>query len=147
MATLLFMFYSSIGFASPFERRRDQFQNTPGLLVLSIPGIGEGLFLITSFNNVFDTSTDIVAIGFTGDAEGYVGSIGEFFFVPGFAYLSLNQGTAARFGQNVYASRGMDNEKNDFDIFVGEDSNFGNYEAVITLFERRLEFTYGVNAF
>jgi len=148
---LICWFYSSAVFANPFERRRDQFQNTPGLLILpipySIPGIGEGLFLIASFNNIFDTPTDVSLIGFTGDAEGYFGLVEELFVIPSFAYVTFGQGVAARFGQNVYGSRGMDNEKEDFNIFVGEDSTFANYEAVITLFERRFELTAGVNTF
>lgn len=142
--------YSSVVIASPFERRRDQFQNTPGFLFLpfpySIPGVGEGAFLVSSANNVFESSTDVLVMGFTGDAEGYFGSIDEFFIIPSFLYLSANQGTAAKFGQNVYSTRGMDSEKEDFNIFVGEDFQFWGYEAVISLFERRFELTYGLNA-
>ncbi len=109
-----------------------------------IPGVGEGFFLVGSVNNVLETPTDVLLLGFTGDAEGYFGLIDELFIVPDFIYLSVSQGTAARFGQNVYSSRGMDSEKEDFDIFVGEDFKFSSYEVVFTLLERRLELTYGV---
>ena len=150
MVILTCWLYSSTIMASPFERRRDQFQNTPGSLFLpfpySIPGVGEGTFLVGSINNISQSSTDMLLMGFTGDAEGYVASIDEFFVIPSFLYVSALQGKAARFGQNVYKSRGMDNEKEDFNIFVGKDFIFKNYNVVITLFDRRLELSQGLSA-
>ena len=147
MAVVTCLIYTSTIIASPFERRRDQFKNTSGYLVLpfpySIPGVGEGVFGVGSVNNFLETPTDILAMAFTGDAEGYAGSVDEFFVIPDYFYLSMTQGRAARFGNNVYSSRGMESEKEDFNIFVGEDFKFQNYEASITLFERRLELTYG----
>ncbi len=111
----------------------------------AIPGIGEGIFVVGATNNVFGTSTDLMAMGFTGDAEGYAVTVNELFLIPGFLYLYANQGVAARFGQNVYSSRGMESEKEDFNILVGEDFSFQSYKATITLFERRVELTYGVS--
>ncbi|MDH5559829.1 MAG: hypothetical protein OEY59_03150 [Deltaproteobacteria bacterium] len=148
---LICCFYSFTVIANPFERRRDQFQNTPGYLALpfpySIPGIGEGLFLVGTANNVFGTSTDILGMGLTGDALGYYGSVDELFVLPGSLYLHAEKGIAARFGQNVYQSRGMGSKKEDFNIFVGEDSSFASYKAVLTLFNRHLELEYGLSDF
>lgn len=149
-AILVCRFLSLVVMASPFERRRDQFQNTPGSLLMpfpySIPGIGKGVFVVGYMGNVYGTSADVLAMGFTGDARGFAVSSDELFLIPGFLYITADEGSAAKFGQNVYSSRGMETEKEDFNIFVGEDFNFREYEAVITLFERRLELTRGVSA-
>ena len=142
-------FYSTAAFAITFDRRQDQFDKTPGLFVLpvpySFPGIGKGLFLIGNAGNIAETSTDVFGMGFTGDAQGFFVSVDEFFVIPDWTYLALTQGKIARFGQNVYSSRGMKSEKNDFNIYVGKDFTFYNYELVFTHFERRLELAYGFN--
>ena len=151
MTLLICSFSSSVLSASPFERRRDQFQDTPGSLLLpfpySIPGIGEGTILVGYAGNVLGTYTDVIGFGFTGDAAGYALLVDEFFVIPKYLYLAVDQGFAAKYGQNVYSSRGMESKKEDFNIFVGENSRFKSYDVVLTLFDRRLELTYGSSAF
>ena len=144
-----FCFFTATAFSITFERRQDQFDKTPGLFVVpapyAIPGIGNGLFVIGYLGNIAETSADVFGMGFVGDGQGFFASVDELFVFPEWSYLALTQGRMARFGQNVYSSRGMKSEKNDFNIYVGEDFTFYNYEVVFTYFERRIELAYGFN--
>ena len=144
-----FCFFTATAFSITFERRQDQFDKTPGLFVVpapyAIPGIGNGLFVIGYLGNIAETSADVFGMGFVGDGQGFFASVDELFVIPEWSYLALTQGRMARFGQNVYSSRGMKSEKNDFNIYVGEDFTFYNYEVVFTYFERRIELAYGFN--
>ena len=144
-----FCFFTATAFSITFERRQDQFDKTPGLFVVpapyAIPGIGNGLFVIGYLGNIAETSADVFGMGFVGDGQGFFASVDELFVIPEWSYLALTQGRMARFGQNVYSSRGMKSEKNDFNIYVGEDFTFYNYEGVFTHFERRIELAYGFN--
>ncbi len=144
-----FCFFTATAFSITFERRQDQFDKTPGLFVVpapyAIPGIGNGLFVIGYLGNIAETSADVFGMGFVGDGQGFFASVDELFVMPEWSYLALTQGRMARFGQNVYSSRGMKSEKNDFNIYVGEDFTFYNYEVVFTHFERRIELAYGFN--
>ena len=146
---LCFCFFTATAFSITFERRQDQFDKTPGLFVVpapyAIPGIGNGLFVIGYLGNIAETSADVFGMGFVGDGQGFFASVDELFVFPEWSYLALTQGRMARFGQNVYSSRGMKSEKNDFNIYVGEDFTFYNYEVVFTYFERRIELAYGFN--
>ena len=144
-----FCFFTATAFSITFERRQDQFDKTPGLFVVpapyAIPGIGNGLFVIGYLGNIAETSADVFGMGFLGDGQGFFALVDELFVIPEWSYLALTQGRMARFGQNVYSSRGMKSEKNDFNIYVGEDFTFYNYEVVFTHFERRIELAYGFN--
>ena len=144
-----FCFFTATAFSITFERRQDQFDKTPGLFVVpapyAIPGIGNGLFVIGYLGNIAETSADVFGMGFVGDGQGFFASVDELFVFPEWSYLALTQGRMTRFGQNVYSSRGMKSEKNDFNIYVGEDFTFYNYEVVFTHFERRIELAYGFN--
>lgn len=144
-----FCFFTATAFSITFERRQDQFDKTPGLFVVpapyAIPGIGNGLFVIGYLGNIAETSADVFGMGFVGDGQGFFASVDELFVIPEWSYLALTQGRMARFGQNVYSSRGMKSEKNDFNIYVGEDFTFYNFEVVFTHFERRIELAYGFN--
>ena len=144
-----FCFFTATAFSITFERRQDQFDKTPGLFVVpapyAIPGIGNGLFVIGYLGNIAETSADVFGMGFVGDGQGFFASVDELFVIPEWSYLALTQGRMARFGQNVYSSRGMKSEKNDFNIYVGEDFTFYNFEVVFTHFERRMELAYGFN--
>ena len=144
-----FCFFAATAFSITFERRQDQFDKTPGLFVVpapyAIPGIGNGLFVIGYLGNIAETSADVFGMGFVGDGQGFFASVDELFVFPEWSYLALTQGRMARFGQNVYSSRGMKSEKNDFNIYVGEDFTFYNFEVVFTHFERRIELAYGFN--
>jgi hypothetical protein len=144
-----FCFFTATAFSITFERRQDQFDKTPGLFVVpapyAIPGIGNGLFVIGYLGNIAKTSADVFGMGFLGDGQGFFALVDELFVIPEWSYLALTQGRMARFGQNVYSSRGMKSEKNDFNIYVGEDFTFYNFEVVFTHFERRIELVYGFN--
>mgnify|MGYP001369493208 CR=1 FL=1 len=151
VAGFIFTTLIAASLAFGFERRRDPFYNPPGFLLFptpySLPGIGQGVFVVGSFYNMFDTPTDISAIQFSGDAAGYFVNIKELFLWPDLLYVNGNIGNIAKFGQNIYTSRGMETNKDDYNIFIGENSSVASYEAVLTLFERRLEVVYGGSSF
>ncbi|MBF0240000.1 MAG: hypothetical protein HQM12_20045 [SAR324 cluster bacterium] len=148
---LLSSFVASTVFSFPTKRRKDQFETTSGYLAMplpySFPGIGTGLFLIGYAGNLLETPTDVFGIVFGGDGEGAFLNLDELFVIPEWTFLTFVTGRIARYGQNVYSSRGMENEKDDFNINVGEDSKFFDYAATLTHFERRLELTVGTSVF
>ena len=77
------------------DRRKGQFPTEPGHLFVplpySIPGIGEGLFLLGNLANVFESTADVGATYVVGDVEGYfvqfdeVPLISETLLLGGFA--------------------------------------------------------------
>ena len=144
---LLFSFLLTFSnlYSEDWDRRKDQFENTGGYLVVpapyEFPGIGSGLMLIGYAGNLLSTSADIFAIAFQGDAEGYITSLGEAFIVPDYLYLTLSTMKITSFGVNMYSTRGMDTEKDDYSIFVGDLYQEFQSRLTLTLFDRRLEFT------
>jgi hypothetical protein len=63
------------------ERRTEQFPTESGHLLVplpySMPGIGEGYFLMGYFSNIFDTTSDAFIVKVEGDAEGLVAQADE----------------------------------------------------------------------
>lgn len=151
---LLTIWCLTLSFARPsysfeFERRRDQFIDTPGYLILpvpySYPGIGEGMVLVGYVGNAFETKADAILLGFNGDAEGYYLLLNELFLIDELFYLNANQMRISKFGVMMFDTRGMETEKEDFNIFVGDKYLQSRVQAVVTLFDRRLEFWYAMD--
>lgn len=146
LAGILCLFTVTVS-AIEMERRKDQFENTPGYLIIpapyNYPGIGGGMMLVAYAGNTLETSTDLVLVTFSGEAEGYFSFINEVFVVPDYVYLNLNRMHITSFGVNNYSSRGMESEKDDYTIFVGDKYIQNNAELALTLFERRLEVSVG----
>ena len=148
---LITSFIASTVFSFPIERRKEQFDTTSGFLAVplpySFPGIGTGLFFIGYAGNVLETPADVFGLVFMGDGEGAFVNVDELFVIPDWVFLTAVTGQIARYGQNVYSSRGMENEKDDYNISVGEDSSVYDYAATLTHFERRMELTVGTSVF
>jgi hypothetical protein len=100
------------------ERRRNQFTKQYGQLFAplpySLPGLGTGLLLVGSFANIADTNADFALIGGVGDAQFVFTFLDELFIVPDLLYLQYLRAHGFKFALNLYNSRGMDTEKNDF---------------------------------
>jgi len=150
LLTLIVFFTSVPVFAEGFslfniERRRPAFENTPGYLILPIPyklpGLGQGMMLIGYAGNIMGTSSDVFVIGFNGDAEGYYGVADEFFVIPKLLYFGASKIEVSKYALNSYSSRGMESEKNDFNIMVGDLYSQGVGKMTLTFFERKLEFS------
>ena len=103
------------------------------------PGIGEGLMLVGYSGNFLETTIDAYLVGFSGDAAGLVGSVDEVFVVPELIYFSGWKFNISKYGINSYSSRGMESEKDDFNIIVGNKFEMDIFKVSLSLFERRLE--------
>ena len=125
------------------KRRQEQFSTIPGYLVFPapyvFPGIGEGLMLVGYSRNFLETTIDAYLVGFSGDAAGLVGSVDEVFVVPELIYFSGWKFNISKYGINSYISRGMESEKDDFNIIVGNKFEMNIFKVSLSLFERRLE--------
>ena len=136
-------------FAFEFERRRDQFIDTPGYLILpvpySYPGIGEGMVWVGYAGNAFETKLDAILLAFNGDAEGYYLILNEMFLVNELMYFNASHMNISKFGVMMFEQRGMETEKEDYNNFVGDKYQQSRAQAVFTLFDRRLEFWYAMD--
>ena len=143
--TVLSLFFTSSVFAFGPDRRQDQFGTIPGYLVIPAPyvypGLGKGWMLIGYGGNILDTNVDAFVVAFTGDAEGYISSVEEIFVIPKYFYLSAMHLNVKKFGINMYSSRGMESEKDDFNIFVGDKYILNKLETTLSLQERRIEIS------
>ncbi len=143
---LLFLFLPNPVQSFEFERRRDQFINTPGYLILpvpySYPGIGEGIVLVGYAGNAFETKMDAILLGFNGDAEGYYLLLNEIYLVDEFFYLNGGHMQISKFGIQRYETRGMETEKDQYALYVGNKYQESRGQAVFSLLDRRLEFWY-----
>ncbi|MBC8260026.1 MAG: hypothetical protein H8E38_13495 [SAR324 cluster bacterium] len=141
--TVLILPLSSYTFAFGPDRRQDQFGTIPGYLIIPAPyvypGLGKGWMLIGYGGNIMETNIDAYLIAITGDAEGYISSVEEIFVIPKYLFLSAMHLNIKKFGINMYSSRGMESEKDDFNIFVGDKYNLNKLETTLSLLERRIE--------
>lgn len=144
LASVTSILISAEGFAYDLERRRNQFEETPGYLVMpapySYPGIGEGLMLIGYAGNVLESPVDLYFIGFSGEAEGYYAMVNDLYLWPRMIYLNFNQLKVSKFGVIQYTKRGMDSVKDDHFIFVGEHFQRNAGKLSLSLSEKRWEF-------
>ena len=143
--SVLYFFCTSSVFAFGPDRRQDQFGTIPGYLVVPAPyvypGLGKGWMLIGYGGNILETNVDAYLVAISGDAEGYFGSVEEIFVIPKYLYLSGIHLNIKKYGLNMYGSRGMESEKDDFNIFVGDKYILNKLETTLSLMERRIEFS------
>ena len=143
--SVLYFFCTSSVFAFGPDRRQDQFGIIPGYLVVPAPyvypGLGKGWMLIGYGGNILETNVDAYLVAISGDAEGYFGSVEEIFVIPKYLYLSGIHLNIKKYGLNMYGSRGMESEKDDFNIFVGDKYILNKLETTLSLMERRIEFS------
>jgi hypothetical protein len=129
-----------------FERRRDQFIDTPGYLILPVPynypGVGGGMMLVGYAGNAFETKIDAILLAFNGDAEGYYLLMNEMFLVDEHLYLNANHMQVSKFGIQMWDTRGMETGADDYNTFVGDSYQQSRIQAVFTMLDRRLEFWY-----
>lgn len=128
------------------ERRQSQFENTPGYIALpapyNYPGIGGGLMLLGYGGNIFKTPVDAYVIALTGDVSGVIASVDEIFLYPEHFFLTYQELNISQYGINMYSTRGMDSDKDDYTIAVGDKYTFRTLTGTFTFFERQLEFGY-----
>lgn len=127
------------------ERRKDQFPTDSGYLFAplpySMPGIGEGFFLLGHFSNAFGSTADPTFVVITGDAEGLVGLIDEAPLFDKYLFLRAEVQNISTALVNNYEKRGMDTDKNDYNLL--EVSSFQSRLLGLDLvfFDRQLNFS------
>ena len=89
--------------------------------------------------NFLETTIDAYLVGFSGDAAALIGSVDQVFVVPEVVYFSEWKFNISKYGINSYSSRGMESEKDDFNIIVGNKFEMDIFKVSLSLFERRLE--------
>jgi len=129
-----------------FERRRDQFIDTPGYLILPVPynypGVGGGMMLVGYAGHAFKTKIDAILLAFNGDAEGYYLMMNELFLVDEHLYLNTSHMQVSKFGIQMWETRGMETGADDYFTYVGDSYQQSRIQAVFTLLDRRMEFWY-----
>lgn len=131
-------------FTNPPPRRQDQYPTGSGRLIVplpySIPGIGEGYFLMGYFTNILDTTADAFVVRVAGDAEGYIGQFDELPLYKNHLFLNLTEQRIDRAAVNNYKTRGMQNGEKDYNIVEVSQADQSNLGVTLSLYERRVEF-------
>lgn len=129
------------------ERRRDQFPTSNAHLIVplpySYPGIGDGFFLLGNFSNIFETTTDFLAMSVTGDAGGYIFQFDEVPIIDQRLLVKVYWQDIDKAQVNQYDVRGMSGtSKNDFSLLDISLSLNKTADFSLTYFDRRLNFLY-----
>lgn len=133
-------------FSSLMDRRKEQFQASPGYALFpfpyDLPGIGSGLSLVGATMNVAKTYTDVYGLIFSGDVEGAAGGVGDIHLVPRSLILEFGFGSLSKVQITNYSERGMAADKDDYRLIEFNDSEFYGGRMTATFLNRRFEL-YG----
>ena len=129
------------------ERRKNQFPDESAYLLVplpySMPGIGDGAFLMANFSNVADTTTDALIIKVVGDAEGFVYQIDEFPVIPKHLFVTYYEHDIDRAAINQYDIRGMeDTNQYDFSILDITLAKLRQLDIKLSFYDRRVNLSY-----
>jgi len=127
------------------ERRKDQFPTSSGRLIApvpySMPGIGDGFFLLGHFSNVISTTGDLTVIKAFGDVEGYDVNVDEVPLYDHHLFVRAELMDLSSIQQNYYDARGMNTDKDAYSLMDISSYKQGNLGLDLTFFERRLTFS------
>ena len=129
------------------ERRKDQNPTQPAHLIFPLPyskpGIGDGIVLLGTLSNFYETTADITALLVTGDAKGKIINGSEVPLYSDVLFLDFYLQDIDRVGVNNYSIRGIDGSgKDDFTILDISVAKEIDAELNLTFYERRLNFYY-----
>lgn len=137
--------------SDPPERRVEQYPTDSGYLMVplpySIPGIGDGYFLMGYFTNILDTTADAFVVKVMGDAEGYVAQLDEVPLYKKHLFLNVTEQRIDKAVVNNYKTRGMANGKNDYNLIEVNQADAHNIGLTLSLYNRRVEFNTTRSAF
>ncbi len=126
------------------ERRKDQYNYTPGYFAVpapySIPGIGEGLALVGMANNVYDSQTDFIGDIILGDVEGYGLGVMDWYVVDKHLKIDIFREGLKEASFQSHSSRGMGSDKEDYINVTVTDMLFHAFRTTASFFDKRLEF-------
>ena len=143
-AWLIFNALTVYPYESIPDRRKDQFAETSAHLIAplpySYPGIGTGFFLLGNFSNIYDTTTDFLALDIVGDAGGYILQLDEAPLIDERLFVQLYYEHIDRAVVNNYNKRGMKGTgENDFTLLDISLSQTKSILFDLTFFDRRLD--------
>ncbi len=123
------------------ERRKEQFPTEFAYLLAplpySMPGIGEGYFLMGYLSNLFDTTADVAVISVQGDATGLVTQLDELPLIKDRLFLQLMNVDIDKATVSDYESRGMDGSS-DYNLVEVSAVRQQSAELTLNLWQRRL---------
>src|SRR5512145_1329609 len=129
---------------APPERRVDQYPTENGYLILplpySIPGIGEGYFLMGYLSNVFGSTSDAFVVRVAGDAEGYVAKFDEVPLIRNRLFFNMTEQRIDKAAVNNYKTRGVANGEDAYNIVEVNQADQRDIGLTLSLHERRLEY-------
>lgn len=147
---MMILLFASSALADPGwypERRRTQFQRTPGYIavpfVYNMPGIGWGYGVLGAATNVNESCADISGAVFGGDVEGGALGLDSVHLLPERLIFDMGGAYLKNASMEIYSDRGMSSDKEDFSIAGLEDSYFVGSRLTLTALERRLETYVG----
>lgn len=126
------------------DRRRKQFHDdfSYGILPIpfSVPGIGSGLSVAAAATNIYDSYFDIGTIKtVAGDVDLFSVLAGDLFLIPETLFLDLAYNDFGTVASNFYKTRGMNSEKDDYNVMEVADAKFNWGRATLTFDQRRVE--------
>lgn len=142
---LSFLLTSNAVLAEPLwdvpERRKEQFPTEYAYLLAplpySMPGIGEGYFLMGYLSNLFETTADAAIISVQGDATGLVAQLDEVPLIKDRLYLQLMDMDISKATVSDYESRGMDSGS-DYNLVEVSGVRQQSAELTLSFWQRRL---------
>lgn len=126
------------------DRRANQYLTQPGYFVIplpySVPGIGSGIIFLGNFSNIGNSTTDINVLSISGDAGGTMFIVEEVPLLGQWLSMETTYQNITRANINFYSKRGMDSEKDEFNIMeIGFFKKLHN-ALILNFYDKRLNF-------
>ncbi len=145
---LLMLFTTSVASAAPWDepppRRNDPYPTESAHMLLplpySMPGIGEGYFLMGYLSNLYETTSDVAVVLARGDAEGTIVQLDELPLIEDRLHLQLFDMRIDKASVNDYALRGM-GASSDFNVLELDAVSQQSAELTLSGWQRRLTLT------
>jgi len=127
------------------DRRKEQFPTADGRILApipySMPGLGDGFFVIGHFSNLFSSTADLTVIKAVGDIKGSDVNIDEVPVIDKHLFVRAEFQHLSSVQSNYYDSRGMNTAKEDYTLLDLSSYKQQNYGMDLTFYDRRLTFS------
>ena len=141
--------------AEAIERKQAQFSTNNNYIIApapySIPGIGQGFLLVAYAGNVFEGYTDLFITKTIGDVEGLFYAVRDLHLIDERLYFEMFSGDIDKAAVVSYKERGMDSDKDEYNILESSDIYFRGGSTTLSYFDRMLElsfqYAYGAASF
>lgn len=125
------------------ERRRTQFQRTPGYIAIpflfNLPGVGFGYGVLGAATNIYESCTDVSAMVFTGEVDGAAAAVDSVHILPERLIFDAGGVFLRKAAVEVYGDRSMSSGKDDFSIAEFKDTYYAGTRLTATFLDRRAE--------